>query len=532
MRTAVIYNFLLEANLMASIAILLMLPIRRFLRRWLGSRTISFAWLLVAVRLLCPLTLPNPAVNDIRSPFAMDRAIRPIAGQLLVRFQDTLSNVERLAAKQGGTALAKSMNDLIEETYNGMLSLTLVKVYLAGAALVLLWFLIANLRFRMRLRADRIEPISGRLLEQYELLCRQRNVRPIPVYFVDPLPSACLAGVFRPYIALPLSAPPQEAVQVLTHEVCHYKGGDHLWALVRLLCCAVHWFNPLVWAAAYMSRTDGELACDERVIEKLKPSQKMDYAQVLVLAAARRNAPGVGVLATGMTMTGKKLKKRVNSILHSGQVRRGAAIAFALAASMALVGAFATSEYVHPIRVPERQTAIAAHRLETEQEAVEEAKRFWQRPDVSWNTPELYWSVGEWGSEEWLVTAAAEDDARTVRITLEKETGYITFFENPFSMAETSYATANPLTDEENEQVVMGALEFADAVYPGSSDRIEGVDNYGEGTHGSDLILSLAGVADTGIFRFDIQAVPEWKIIYYSMPSRNAEGESDGEGNG
>lgn len=40
MRTAVVYNFLLEANLMASIAILLMLPIRRFLRGRLGSRAI------------------------------------------------------------------------------------------------------------------------------------------------------------------------------------------------------------------------------------------------------------------------------------------------------------------------------------------------------------------------------------------------------------------------------------------------------------------------------------------------------------
>ncbi len=346
MRTAVVYNFLLEANLMASIAILLMLPIRRFLRGRLGSRAIYFAWLLVAVRLLCPLTLPNPALNGIRSPFAMDSAIRPIAGQLMVRFQDILSRVEQLMeehpALPGSAAVAKDMNHLLEGMYNGMLPLTLMKIYLAGAALVLIWFAAANLRFRLRLRAGRIEPISGRLLEQYELLCRQRNVRPIPVYFTDPLPSACLVGIFRPYIALPLSAPPQEAVQVLTHEVCHYKGGDHLWALLRLLCCAVHWFNPLVWAAAYMSRTDGELACDERVIDKLKPQQRLDYAHVLVLAAARRNAPGVGVLATGMTMTGKKLKKRVNSILHNGQVRRGAAVAFALAASMALVGAFAT----------------------------------------------------------------------------------------------------------------------------------------------------------------------------------------------
>ena len=214
MRTAVVYNFLLEANLMASIAILLMLPIRRFLRGRLGSRAIYFAWLLVAVRLLCPLTLPNPAINGIRSPFAMDSAIRPIAGQLMVRFQDILSRVEQLMeehpALPGSAAVAKDMNHLLEGMYNGMLPLTLMKIYLAGAALVLIWFAAANLCFRLRLRAGRIEPISGRLLEQYELLCRQRNVRPIPVYFTDPLPSACLVGVFRPYIALPLSAPPRK----------------------------------------------------------------------------------------------------------------------------------------------------------------------------------------------------------------------------------------------------------------------------------------------------------------------------------
>ena len=105
MRTAVVYNFLLEANLMASIAILLMLPIRRFLRGRLGSRAIYFAWLLVAVRLLCPLTLPNPAINGIRSPFAMDSAIRPIAGQLMVRFQDILSRGSGQERMEGNAAV-------------------------------------------------------------------------------------------------------------------------------------------------------------------------------------------------------------------------------------------------------------------------------------------------------------------------------------------------------------------------------------------------------------------------------------------
>ena len=51
MRTAVLYNFLLEATIIASIAILLMIPIRKFLRKYLGSGVLCFAWLLVAVGL-------------------------------------------------------------------------------------------------------------------------------------------------------------------------------------------------------------------------------------------------------------------------------------------------------------------------------------------------------------------------------------------------------------------------------------------------------------------------------------------------
>ena len=68
MRTATVYNFLIEANIMASLAILLMIPIRKFLRPRLGSRALCFAWLLVAVRLLCPVALPNPWISEIKSP--------------------------------------------------------------------------------------------------------------------------------------------------------------------------------------------------------------------------------------------------------------------------------------------------------------------------------------------------------------------------------------------------------------------------------------------------------------------------------
>ena len=319
MRTATVYNFLLEANIMASIAIFLMIIVRKFFRKHLGSRVIRFSWLLVAIRLLLPISLPNPWISEIRPAYLLDTGIRPIAGQIKIRLTDALSDGYYWMRRSlgGDNALTEGISGAAGRMENGIAASNLMKLYL--------------------------------------LVCAARGVRPVPVYFTDPLPSACLVGVFRPYIALPLTAKPNEAIQVLTHEICHLKGHDNLWNLLRLVCCAVHWFNPLIWAAAWMSRTDCELACDDRVIARMNDEEKRNYASVLVLSATRRNAPGILTMATGMTMTGKRLKSRVESILRSGTIKKGFAVSFALLASMCLIGAFATSEVqkVWNITVPE-----------------------------------------------------------------------------------------------------------------------------------------------------------------------------------
>ena len=344
MRTATIYNFLLEANLMAGAAILLMIVVRKFLRKPLGNRLIYFLWLLIAIRLLCPLALSNPYINEFRPYHLDDLAIRPIAGQIKIRFTDVVNDLRRLMRSDRDSLLYQGARSIVDGMYYGTFSKLLMRVYLCGAGAVALFFGVSNVRFRRKMRANRIEQISGKLREQYLDVCKQRNVKPIPVWFTDPLPSACLVGVVRPYIALPLTAAPQEAVYVLTHEVCHYKVRDHWFSVLRLICCVVHWFNPLVWMAAFMSRTDGELACDSRVVQKLSPDDRLNYSNTLVLSASRRYAPGVGVLATGMTMTGKKLQHRVRSILNHGRAVKWLMAVFAVLASMALVLTFFTAE--------------------------------------------------------------------------------------------------------------------------------------------------------------------------------------------
>ncbi len=344
MRSAMLFNFLIEANVMASIAIILMIPLRKFLRRQLGNSALCFGWLLAALRLLLPVSLVNPLIHEIRSPFAVDAAIRPIAGQIKVRVTDAVNGLSDMFWRAENKEAYDTVRRLTDRIYDASLSRTLVKVWLAGVLLAAVWFLLANIRFRLRLRAGRIEPISGDLRDKYLAICQARRVRPVPVYFTDPLPSACLVGVFRPIIALPLSASPQDAVHVLTHEICHLENRDHLWSAVRLLVCAVHWFNPLVWLAASMSRTDSELRCDDRVVRPMNDTERRAYAGVLVLAAAKRNAPGVGVLATGMTMTGRRLKTRVATVMRKQPPLRWMTVTFVILSSMCLIGAFATSE--------------------------------------------------------------------------------------------------------------------------------------------------------------------------------------------
>lgn len=518
MRSATVYNFLLEANIMAGIAILLMLPIRRFLRPQLGSRVICVLWLLVAARLLCPLALPNPAINEIRSPFALDEALRPIAGQIKVRLTDAAEALHQAAAN--GTVQAQVFGDLVEASYSGMLALSAMRIYAAGAVLVAGWFIVSNVRFRRRLRAGRVGPVTGQLREQYDALCRDLRLRPVPVYFTDPLPSACLVGVLRPHIVLPLTIPPAEAVGVLRHELCHLRRHDHWWALVRLVCCAVHWFNPLVWLAASLSRTDGELACDEGVTSGMSPQERKAYASLLVLAASRRDTPGTGVLATGMTMAGSRLKMRVASIVGGAHARRGLAAGVVLLASMALVGAFATGEYLPVPAIPAASQAPPPRALEDADAAVAYASALWQSDDLGQDTGGFAFTAARTEEGGWLVSGS---DGEAELVLSVDEAGHVISLRNGAVMRGYDLAIACGLPDRHDQswyaRLSTYLMDFATRVEPDAARRMEDMRYLGEGMNPDGRrYVTACGTDHAGqrVRMFQVQVEPVFRLAGYT----------------
>lgn len=160
-----------------------------------------------------------------------------------------------------------------------------------------------------------------------------------PVYLVEEgLVSPCLFGLFRPAVYLTPAAMERGAGlrHVLAHEETHGRHWDPLWSLLRSVCLAVYWFDPLVWWAAAAAREDCELACDESALRRLGEAERIPYGQTLLrLIPLQRSAGHVMLTATTMTSDKKRMKERIMRISENRKMK-AAALCAALAVTAAV----------------------------------------------------------------------------------------------------------------------------------------------------------------------------------------------------
>ncbi len=175
----------------------------------------------------------------------------------------------------------------------------------------------------------------------------------LPVYRTDHVATPCLVGLFRPRIYLTREAWEDSRVRrhVLEHELSHYRQGDHIWSWLRCLCLVVHWYNPLVWVAAILSKKDAELACDEATVGALGEGERLEYGRTLIRMTCVRRDPGSLLLtATTMVGSGKHLAHRIRSIAFQPKNTLIALTALVLVAALAVgctfTGAPAASDSV------------------------------------------------------------------------------------------------------------------------------------------------------------------------------------------
>lgn len=298
-----------EIILTSSALILVIALLRRVLRGRISPRVQYALWLLAALRLLIPGTLFPAPVSVVGAAAELREVLQPAA---LAPAEPEAPNPDSLPAgpvlsleppPAGETALP-ARPARMDRQDGGWLPL----LWGAGAAALGCVLAGSNLAFWLRLRRTR------RSLD----LPGTRRAGRLRVYVAGDLPSPCLFGLFRPAIYLNEAALEGRRLDhILTHEYVHYRHGDHVWALLRAVCLVLHWYNPLVWWAASLSRRDCELACDEAAIRRLGEGERIDYGQTLLAMVSGRRGPGdLFRTATTMTAGRRTMAERIALIAH------------------------------------------------------------------------------------------------------------------------------------------------------------------------------------------------------------------------
>ena len=320
---------MIEWVVSSCILILAVIALRYLLRGKISLRLQYALWLLVLARLLIPVSFGSTDIS-VMSVVEKAPAVQAVES---VRDVDTIWQADN-GSVQGLPAGAAADNAPLQiaprttsdDQFSRMSSaLTLRKILLpvwwGGAAVTLLVFLTANLCFAARLRkSSRPLIVEGASLPVY--VARERAV-------------PCLFGLFRPAVYVTPEAAEDDTLlrHTVAHETTHFRQGDHVWALLRTVCLALHWWNPLVWWAAKLSRQDGELACDEATIRALGEGERAAYGRTLIRMACGR---GASPLLTATTMDGGKTSLHERIVLLAKKPRTAALAAIALVLAAAL----------------------------------------------------------------------------------------------------------------------------------------------------------------------------------------------------
>lgn len=256
------------------VLILFIVVIRALAIHRLPKTTFLALWMIAALRLLLPLSIPMPfkihidldVFSDVVQKLPSGNIGFPIPGESRHAY-DTGAVVSSPAAER--------------------ISIFVI-LWLVGVLLLALYFSISNLRSMRKFRMS--VPDNTPYIREW--LNAHQIVRPIEVRSSDLISSPLTYGILHPVILLPkkLDRNDQAALQyVLTHEYVHIRRFDAITKILFAAVLCIHWFNPLVWGMYVLANRDTELSCDAWVIRMTGVKNRSSYALMLIKMEERRN---------------------------------------------------------------------------------------------------------------------------------------------------------------------------------------------------------------------------------------------------
>ena len=319
-------EWLTDTLVMTGVLMALVLLVRKPVGRWFGAGAAYALWLLPMIRLvLPPLALPRGILPGV--------SIEPIIAVATTPVETAPAAFPAVVTAPAIAAPAAHAADpgLMAGIPWGSL---LLAIWLAGAAAFLAW------------RIWNYFAMRRELLDGARQVAAAQGVRIVE----SPAAAAPLAfGVFDKVVALPegfLAGTDSESSDfAIAHELEHHAGSDLLAIIAVQPLFALHWFNPVGWAAWRALRSDQEAACDARVMAGRSRATRARYGALIASCAAGSRlalaAPMAGPLAGDKPIVHRLKALARKDVTPARRVLGRSLFAFAVAA----VPATATVSY-------------------------------------------------------------------------------------------------------------------------------------------------------------------------------------------
>lgn len=277
-----LFSSALNMSFTASYVILFVLLARLFLKK--SPKIFSYAlWSVVLFRLICPYSFESVLSIFSLTGRTMEN-FRPFSDE----FTTFSSKIETPANIPDGTVI----ENIHAVNSAPVLQSIFTFVWLLGIMVLLAYSIVSLLKLKSKLKCA-IHSLNN-------------------IYIFDGLKTAFVLGIFSPKIYLPADITAKEKEYILLHEQTHIRRFDHVIKIISFLVLCVHWFNPLVWIAFFLSAKDMEMSCDEAVIKKLGNDVKKDYSNSLLSLATGRHMIYGTPLAFGEGDTKGRIKNVLN----------------------------------------------------------------------------------------------------------------------------------------------------------------------------------------------------------------------------
>ena len=316
---------LLVMTISGSVLALLLLCLRYTVLRKMPSTVYYYAWLLVFLRFALPL--PGLISPMGETPAAAPASAVP-AAYSESHVQDNTGYVSE-AVHNDFVISDKTESDVTineEKTQDMTVSEAApeaapsidwkspalwLTVWASGALASMGITVFSYLHFSFNLKKRLMEP--DRFTKSVYASIRGRKPA---LYFSDSARTPMLLGVFKPKIVLPYREYNEELLlNILRHELTHYRRFDTLYKWIASAVLSLHWFNPLAWIIRREINRSCELSCDEMLLRSMNKDEKQSYGNSLLLMAAQSPLPSA-VVATSFATEKRNLKERLVQIMN------------------------------------------------------------------------------------------------------------------------------------------------------------------------------------------------------------------------